>query len=135
MRAFSELYEELDTTTSTNLKVAAMVRYFRGAAPADAAWATYILSGHRLKRFIGYALLRRWLVEASELPEWLVEESSASVGDMAETIALLMEGNLAAAAVVLAASNWAGVSVWSKIFWRLVSIGVPRAGTSIWSQE
>ena len=37
MRAFSELYEELDTTTSTNLKVAAMVRYFNSATPADAA--------------------------------------------------------------------------------------------------
>ena len=77
MRAFSELYEELDTTTSTNLKVAAMVRYFNNAAPADAAWAAYILSGRRLKRFIGPALLWRWLVEASALPEWLVEESSA----------------------------------------------------------
>ena len=108
MRAFSELYEELDTTTSTNLKVAAMVRYFNSAAPADAAWATYILSGHRLKRFIGHALLGRWLVEASALPEWLVEESSATVGDMAETIALLMESNLAEAAVVpdLPLSTW-----------------------------
>ncbi|MGH8137144.1 MAG: ATP-dependent DNA ligase [Steroidobacteraceae bacterium] len=91
MRAFSELYEELDTTTSTNLKVAAMVRYFNAAAPADAAWAAYILSGHRLKRFIGPTLLYRWLIEASGLPEWLVDESLASVGDLAETVALLME--------------------------------------------
>ena len=108
MRAFSELYEELDTTTSTNLKVAAMVRYFNSALPADAAWAAYILSGHRLKRFIGYAVLRRWLVEASALPEWLVEESTATVGDLAETIALLMESNLAAAAVApdLPLSAW-----------------------------
>src|SRR5581483_304862 len=84
----------------TNLKVAAMARYFNSAAPADAAWATYILSGHRLKRFIGHALLRRWLVEVSALPEWLVEESSATVGDLAETIAVLMESNQASAAVV-----------------------------------
>jgi DNA ligase-1 len=108
MRAFSELYEELDTTTSTNLKVAAMVRYFNNAAPADAAWAAYILSGRRLKRFIGPATLWRWLVQISELPEWLVEESSASVGDLAETVALLMESNQAAAAVVpdLPLSSW-----------------------------
>jgi hypothetical protein len=91
MKAFSELYEELDTTTSTNLKVAAMVRYLKSAPPADAAWATYILSGHRLKRFIGPALLYRWLVEECGLPEWLVEESRATVGDLAETIALLTE--------------------------------------------
>jgi DNA ligase-1 len=93
MRAFSELYEELDTTTSTNLKVAAMVRYFKSALPADAAWATYILSGHRLKRFIGPALLYRWLIEECGLPEWLVEESRATVGDLAETIALLTESS------------------------------------------
>src|SRR3984893_1042027 len=91
MRAFSELYEELDTTTSTNLKVGAMVRYFKSAPSRDAAWATYILSGHRLKRFIGPALLYRWLIEESGLPEWLVEESRAAVGGLAETIALLTE--------------------------------------------
>jgi DNA ligase-1 len=108
MRAFSELYEELDTTTSTNLKVAAMVRYFNSATPADAAWAAYILSGRRVKRFIGPALLRRWLVEVSALPEWLVEESYATVGDLAETVALLMESDQAAAAVVpdLPLSTW-----------------------------
>ncbi|HEV7448678.1 MAG TPA: ATP-dependent DNA ligase [Steroidobacteraceae bacterium] len=93
MRAFSELYEELDTTTSTNLKVAAMVRYFKSAPPRDAAWAAYILSGHRLKRFIGPALLYRWLTEECGLPEWLVEESRATVGDLAETIALLTESS------------------------------------------
>jgi len=108
MRAFSELYEELDTTTSTNLKVAAMVRYFNAASPADAAWAAYILSGHRLKRFIGPALLRRWLVEISALPEWLVEESYATVGDLAETVALLLETEPSGTTVVpdLPLSTW-----------------------------
>ena len=91
MREFAELYDEIDTTTATHLKVAAMARYFRGAPPADAAWAAYILSGRRLKRFIEPALLRRWLVEASGLPEWLVDESYSTVGDVAESIALLME--------------------------------------------
>jgi DNA ligase-1 len=90
MRAFAALYEELDTTTSTNLKVAAMVRYFRAAPPADAAWAAYILSGRRLKRFIGPTTLFEWLIEASALPRWLIEEAVSSVGDLAETIALLI---------------------------------------------
>lgn len=91
MRDFAELYDEIDTTTSTNLKVDAMTRYFRTAPPADAAWAAYILSGRRLKRFIGPALLWRWLIDASGLPEWLVSESYSAVGDIAEAIALLME--------------------------------------------
>ncbi|HEY0681270.1 MAG TPA: ATP-dependent DNA ligase [Steroidobacter sp.] len=92
MRAFAALFEELDTTQSTNLKVAAMSRYFREAPPADAAWAVYILSGRRLKRFIGPALLKRWLIEEAALPEWLIDESYSSVGDLAETIALLTAG-------------------------------------------
>jgi DNA ligase 1 len=96
VRAFAELYDQIDTTTSTNLKVAAMARYFGAAPPADAAWATYFLSGRRLKRFIGPAVLSRWLIHASGLPEWLVAESYASVGDMAETIALLIESDAAA---------------------------------------
>jgi len=107
VRAFSELFEELDTTTATRLKVAAMVRYFRTAPPADAAWAAYILSGRRLKRFIGPTLLYRWLTEAAALPEWLIEECVAAVGDMAETIALLMESDRnAASAAAVPLAEW-----------------------------
>ena len=73
-----------------------MARYFRTAPPADAAWAAYILSGRRLKRFIGPALLSRWLIEASGCRSGWSTESYASVGDMAETIALLIESEYAA---------------------------------------
>ncbi len=90
MKAFARLYQSLDQTTSTNAKVAAMQEYFADAAPEDAAWAVYFLSGRRIKRLIGAALLRTWLVEESELPAWLVEDTYASVGDLAETIALLL---------------------------------------------
>lgn len=106
MRAFSELFEELDTTTATGLKVAAMKRYFATAAPADAAWATYILSGRRLKRFLGPAILRRWLIEACDLPAWLVEECQSSVGDFAETVALLMENDATGGAPDVPLSMW-----------------------------
>lgn len=106
MRAFSELYEELDTTTSTNLKVAAMVRYFASAPAADAAWAAYILSGRRLKRFIGPALLYRWLTDECGLPAWLVEESRAMVGDLAETIALLTDRGGAREAPEVPLATW-----------------------------
>ncbi len=91
MQHFSRLYQELDQTTSTNAKVAAMVRYFQQAPAADAAWALYFLSGRRLKRLVGAAELRAWLHASVELPEWLVEDTYASVGDLAETIALLTD--------------------------------------------
>jgi DNA ligase 1 len=91
MQRFAELFEALDTTTSTNAKVAAMVAYLRTADPPDAAWATYVLIGRRPKRSVGPALLRRWLGEEAALPDWLVEDAYASVGDLAETIALLVQ--------------------------------------------
>lgn len=91
MRRFADLFEALDTTTSTNAKVAAMVAYFHTADPADAAWAAWVLIGRRPRRSVGPAQLRRWLGEESGLPDWLVEDSLAAVGDLAETIALLLD--------------------------------------------
>jgi len=90
MRRFASLFDALDTTTSTLAKVEAMSAYFATASPSDAAWAVYILIGRRAKRSVGPAALRQWLLEEAQLPAWLVEETYASVGDLAETIALLV---------------------------------------------
>lgn len=93
MQAFADLYAELDATTRTQVKLDALITYFRDAPPADAAWAVYILAGRRMKRLIGPRKLREWLAEATALPDWLVEETYQHVGDLAETISLLMEGD------------------------------------------
>jgi DNA ligase-1 len=105
MQAFSRLYQALDQTTSTNAKVAAMSTYFDAATARDAAWAVYFLSGRRVKRLVGASLLRTWLKEKCELPDWLVEETYASVGDLAETIALLL-AQAGQAAEDLPLSDW-----------------------------
>ncbi len=89
MREFAALYDAIDSTTSTNLKVEAMSAYFARARPADAAWAVYFLSGRKLKRLLGSRQLREWAGAASGLPAWLFEETYSQVGDLAETIALL----------------------------------------------
>ncbi len=90
MKDFAALYTALDETTATNQKVAAMVAYFRSAPPADAAWAVHFLSGWRPRRLIRAGDLRRWAALAAAIPEWLFEESYHAVGDLAETIALLL---------------------------------------------
>jgi DNA ligase 1 len=95
MRRFAALFESLDTTTSTLAKIDAMCAYFETADPADASWAVYILIGRRAKRSVGPALLRTWMREEVELPGWLVDETYASVGDLAETIALLVPNDSA----------------------------------------
>ncbi|MEK0362574.1 ATP-dependent DNA ligase [Pseudomonas sp. CBC3] len=90
MKAFATLYSRLDATTSSNAKLAAMRDYFREADPADAAWAVYFLSGGRPRQLVPTRVLRDTAMQASGLPEWLFEESYQAVGDMAETISLLM---------------------------------------------
>ena len=91
MKRFAALYEALDRTTSTNEKVAALVSYFSSAPPEDAAWAVWFLTGRRLKRFLPGRLLAGWAMEEAGVPDWLFEESYASVGDLAETISLVLD--------------------------------------------
>ncbi len=90
MKRFTELYHELDATTRTTLKVEALERYFREAPPADAVWALWFLSGRRAKRAVNTTLLRSWVAEETGLPLWMVEACYAEVGDLAETLALLL---------------------------------------------
>ncbi len=96
MRRFAALYAELDETTKTSAKVAALAAYFAGAEPADAAWAVHFLSGRRPKRLIGPRRLAAWAMEAAGVPEWLFDECYDSVGDLAETISLLLPPSHAA---------------------------------------
>ena len=91
MRRFAALYDEIDSTTSTNAKVAAMARYFSAAPAADAAWAVFFLTGRRLKRLVPHASLGEWAMAATGIEEWMLGECYAVVGDGAETAALVMD--------------------------------------------
>jgi len=91
MRRFSELYEAIDQTTSTNAKVAALAAYFRAAPAADAAWAIFFLTGRRLKRVVPSAGLREWAQEVTHIPDWLLSECYSAAGDFAELVALALD--------------------------------------------
>ena len=91
MRGFARLYDALDATTSTNAKVAAMRAYFAAAPPADAAWALFFLTGRRLKRLVAPRLLASWGCAHAQVPGWLAEECFGLAGDLAETVALLID--------------------------------------------
>lgn len=90
MKAFAALYRELDATTSSLAKQAALQRYLQAAAPEDAAWAVYFLAGGKPRQLVPTKLLRLLAQEAAGLPEWLFDESYEAVGDLAETISLLL---------------------------------------------
>jgi DNA ligase-1 len=90
MKAFSHLFTEIDQTTSTNDKIDALADYFSTADEKDAIWCVALLTGNRPKRTIKSGELRDWCCHLIDIPVWIMEESYHIVGDLAETITLLL---------------------------------------------
>lgn len=90
MKAFSRLFAELDATTSTRAKTEALAAYFRSAPARDAAWALYFLAGGKPRQTAPTQLMRDTACQLAGIQPWLFEESYQVVGDLAETIALIL---------------------------------------------
>ena len=93
MQEFSELFHDLDGMTKTGERIDRMAIYFRSADPKDAGWAGWFLAGNRIKGAVRTGELRQWASAQSGWPLWLIEESYERVGDLAETLSLLIVGN------------------------------------------
>jgi DNA ligase 1 len=92
--AFTELFVELDSSTSTKLKTNALERYLKTARMADAAWAVFLLAGGRPRQAVPTRVLRTAALEATRMEAWLFEECYQAVGDLAETLALVLPNAL-----------------------------------------
>jgi len=90
MRRFTQLFQEIDATTSTNEKVKALQRYFVEESSENAIWAIHLFLGKTRRRLITSRVLRDIFLQISDIPEWLFEDCYAHVGDSAEVIALLL---------------------------------------------
>jgi DNA ligase-1 len=106
MRDFAALFTALDQTTKTGVKVAAMAAYFDTAADADKLWTIALLSGRRPRRTITTTKLREWAAEVAGLPDWLFEACYPVVGDLSETIALILPDPDPAARIDKPLSAW-----------------------------
>jgi DNA ligase 1 len=90
MKRFARLFSELDATTSTNEKVEALTRYFDEAGPRDAAWAVYFLAGGKPRQVVKTASLVALACHMAQIEYWLFDECYQQVGDLAETISLVL---------------------------------------------
>jgi len=90
MKAFAEMITALGTSTKTNEKLELLSNYFATADDADKVWVIALFSGRRPKRIVNSSLLKAWCREITRLPEWLFEEAYHTVGDLAESIALML---------------------------------------------
>src|SRR5580698_7570094 len=90
MRLFAELVVKLGASTKTNDRLELLERYFSAAGDADKVWVIALFSGRRPKRTVNTTKLWEWCREMTGLQDWLFAESYHVVGDLAETIALLL---------------------------------------------
>jgi DNA ligase-1 len=93
MKRFAALFTALDQTTKTSLKIKALADYFRTAPDDDKLWTIALLSGRRPRRVITTSRLREWAAERAGIPLWLFEACYPVVGDLSETIALVLPPN------------------------------------------
>ncbi|UOE40367.1 ATP-dependent DNA ligase [Chryseobacterium suipulveris] len=90
MKYFAQLISSLESTNKTNAKIDAMVHYLQTAPENDKLWFLALFTGKRPKRPVNTNLLKLWALEIIQLPEWLFLESYSSVGDLGETLSLIL---------------------------------------------
>ena len=90
LAAFSALLLDLEVAAGTTARRQRLVAHLRQCSAEDAAWSVRLLSGERLRRLLPVAVLKQAAMALSGLPVWAFEECYESVGDLAETIALLL---------------------------------------------
>ena len=90
MKHFAQLISSLESTTKTNAKIDAIVNYLENAPDNDKLWFLALFTGKRPKRPVNTNYLKQWALEITGLPEWLFVESYTSVGDLGETLSLIL---------------------------------------------
>ncbi|HEX6913811.1 MAG TPA: ATP-dependent DNA ligase, partial [Chitinophagaceae bacterium] len=90
MKAFARLVQILGSSTKTNERLQALSGYFSTAADKDKVWVIALFSGRRPRRAVNSTRLWEWCGELTSLPAWLFAECYHSVGDLAETISLVL---------------------------------------------
>ena len=90
MKEFAILMNALDSTNKTGLKQEAIQTFLTRAPDEDKLWFLALFTGKRPKRKVSTALLKQWAIEMAAIPEWLFRESYAAVGDLGETISLIL---------------------------------------------
>lgn len=90
MKDFATLINALDSTNKTSLKQEAIMEFLRVASSEDKLWFLALFTGKKPKRNINSTFMKQWAMEIAEIPEWLFVESYSSIGDLGETISLIL---------------------------------------------
>lgn len=90
VQATAALVRDLPSIASVAARTARLAEHFAAADEASAAWTLWFLLGHRLRRPVPSAALRRWVAARAGISEELAAACHDHVGDLAETLSLLL---------------------------------------------
>lgn len=80
----------IESTNKTIPKLEAIRHFLQTASDEDKLWLLALFTGKKPRRVISTASMKAWALEITGLPEWLFIESYAAVGDLGETLALIL---------------------------------------------
>ncbi len=90
MKQFAQLVQKIGSSTKNNDKLNTLAEYLNAANEKDKVWVIALFSGRRPKRIVSSTVLSQWCMQLTQIPEWLFYECYHTVGDLGETIALLL---------------------------------------------
>ncbi|MDH6253779.1 DNA ligase-1 [Chryseobacterium sp. H1D6B] len=90
MKNFAALINALESTNKTNAKIDAIINYLERAPEEDKVWFIALFTGKRPKRNVNTNYMKEWALEITKIPFWLFQESYSSVGDLGETLSLIL---------------------------------------------
>jgi DNA ligase-1 len=90
MKNFANLFLALDETNKTNERIKILKEYLLQVSDDDKINMLALFTGRKPKRQINSTQLKDWALAQSKIPDWLFRESYDVVGDLAETISLLL---------------------------------------------
>lgn len=111
-KLFSQLVVSLGQTTKTGEKLALLREYFTEAPDNDKVWTIALFTGRRPRRLVSGNLMGQWCMELTGIPGWMFTECYSMVGDLSETIALLLhprnadEGGISSAKPIIPAHHF-----------------------------
>lgn len=91
MKRFTSLLLAIDQTTSTSTKTELITQYLQEESlEKNKLWTIALFTGKKPQRTVNTTLLRKWGAAEANIPLWLFEHTYHIIGDLAETISLIL---------------------------------------------
>lgn len=95
------LFKEIENSNKTLDKLRALEEFFTVATDEDKLWVIALFTSRRPKKPVNTKQMRFWATELAGIPDWMFEECYGVVGDLSETISLIVTRDIEQAEISL----------------------------------